>query len=81
MIGVPSSKENTTQQWDYPNCWAPLQAFVIQGLERTRHPIARYIAFKMAQNWIHTMYSGFLEQGYMYEKVSKVTDGSGVFTF
>ncbi|XP_065217876.1 trehalase-like isoform X2 [Planococcus citri] len=73
--GVPTSKENTTQQWDYPNCWAPLQAIVIQGLERTKHPIARYVAFKMAQNWVKTLYTGFSLHGFMYEKYSAIELG------
>lgn len=23
---------NTTQQWDFPNAWSPLQYFIIEGL-------------------------------------------------
>lgn len=70
VVGVPNSKVNTTEQWDFPNCWAPLQSIVIQGLERTGHSIAKYVSFKMAQSWIHTTYTGYVEHGYMFEKVS-----------
>lgn len=72
VLGVPTSKDNTTQQWDFPNNWSPLQAIVIQGMERSQHPIGKYIAYKMAQRWIKTTYTGFNEHGYMYEKVSKL---------
>jgi len=64
------SKDNTQQQWDFPNSWPPLESIVVQGLERTGHPVARFIAFKMAQSWIHTAHTGFIKQGYMFEKVS-----------
>lgn len=68
---VPTSLSNTTEQWDFPNGWAPLQAIVIQGLERTGHPMARYIAFNMAQKWIKTTYAGFQANDTMFEKVKE----------
>lgn len=30
--GVPTSLVNTTQQWDFPNAWAPLQFWIIEAL-------------------------------------------------
>lgn len=71
FTAIPTSLKQTGEQWDYPNGWAPLQAIVIQGLERTGHPMARYIAFNMAQKWIKTTYAGFQENATMFEKVRK----------
>lgn len=73
--GVPTSLINTTEQWDYPNCWPPLQAIVIQGLERSNHPVAKYIAFGLAQNWVRTMYTGFVTYGVMFEKYNAIEEG------
>lgn len=68
--GIPTTIHNTTQQWDFPNCWAPLQSFVIQGLEKSGNPTAERIAYNLARAWIKTMYEGFQNGTQMYEKVS-----------
>ena len=31
--GVLTSLYNTSQQWDAPNAWPPLQYFVVEGLQ------------------------------------------------
>lgn len=33
QYGIPTSLQNTGQQWDFPNAWAPLQDLVIRGRE------------------------------------------------
>lgn len=60
---------NSTQQWDYPNCWPPLQAMVIQGLDRTNYKPAQTVAINLAKSWINTNYIGFVNNGTMFEKV------------
>lgn len=64
--------DNSTQQWDFPNCWAPLQAFAIHGLDNTGNPEAKKIAFNLAQAWIRTTYEGWRNATEMYEKVSTI---------
>lgn len=58
------------EQWDYPNAWPPLQAFLIQGLDRTNQRLAQIIAFRLAQVWLSTNYKGFTNYQMMFEKVS-----------
>lgn len=59
----------SSQQWDYPNAWPPLQAYIIQGLDRTGHSCAQQVAAKMAEVWLSSNYKGFAEKLTMYEKV------------
>ena len=35
--GVVTTLVNSTQQWDYPNGWAPLQWIAIEGLKQYGH--------------------------------------------
>jgi len=60
----------SSQQWDYPNAWPPLQAYIIQGLDRTEQPFAQQVAAKMAEVWLCTNYKGFAEKSIMFEKVN-----------
>lgn len=69
--GTPTSMYVSSQQWDFPNAWPPLQAFIIQGLDRTQHKIAQEVAAKMADTWLRTNYKGFSEKRVMFEKVYK----------
>jgi alpha,alpha-trehalase len=59
----------SSQQWDYPNAWPPLQAYIIQGLDRTEQEFAQQMAAKMAEVWLSTNYKGFAERSIMFEKV------------
>lgn len=61
--------DNSTQQWDFPNCWAPLQAFLIHGLAQSGNKNAEKVALNFAQMWIKTTYEGFRNSTEMYEKV------------
>lgn len=68
--GIPTSLVNTSQQWDYPNAWPSMQAFIIQGLEKTQQPIARQVALKITDVWLRFNYKLYLKEFNMYEKVS-----------
>lgn len=69
FTGTPTSLYNTTQQWDFPNAWPPLQAFIIQGLDRSEDKNAQQVAAKLADVWLRTNYKGFSEEKMMFEKV------------
>lgn len=60
---------SSLQQWDYPNAWPPLQAFIIQGLDRTQQKHAQQVAVKLADVWLQSNYKGFTTQSAMFEKV------------
>lgn len=68
-VGIPTSKYETSQQWDFPNAWPPLQAFIIQGLDRTEQKLAQKVAVELTKIWLHTNYTGFAEKSVMFEKV------------
>jgi alpha,alpha-trehalase len=67
--GIPTSLEQTGEQWDFPNAWPPLQIIVIQGLIYTNNGYANTLAFELAQNWIYANYKSYLDTNVMFEKV------------
>nr|QOU33638.1 trehalase [Diaphorina citri] len=68
FYGTPTSLFNSTQQWDYPNAWAPLQAFIIQGLDYTQDKLAKQVAYRLAEKWLFTNYMGYETSKAMFEK-------------
>jgi len=71
--GIPTSMWNTTEQWDFPNAWSPLQYFLIEGLQNINSSVARKFAFRLTQKWITTNYcawnsTGGVDGGIMFEK-------------
>ncbi|CAN2387887.1 trehalase (brush-border membrane glycoprotein) [Pristimantis euphronides] len=73
--GLPTSLEETGQQWDFPNAWPPLQHMVIEGLERTESKKAKDIAFSLARKWVQVNYVAFKEYKAMFEKYNVEGDG------
>nr|XP_022911637.1 trehalase-like [Onthophagus taurus] len=73
--GMPTSLEYSGQEWDFPNAWPPLQAILVQGLERTGQPEAQIMAKQMATRWVHANLQGYNESGVMYEKYNCVEAG------
>lgn len=67
--GVPTSYTETGQQWDFPNCWPPLEHMLVVGLERTELPEARELAFRIAEGRVRGAYVNHLTKGHMFEKV------------
>jgi neutral trehalase len=73
--GVPTnpetesiSRSQTTQQWDFPNAWAPQQMFLISGLRHAVESGGEEEAFQLAQKWISTTYNGWVQTQNMFEK-------------
>lgn len=82
--GTPTSLYNSSQQWDFPNAWPPLQAFIIQGLDRTQQKLAQQVSFRLAEVWLRSNYKSFAEKSMMFEKydvlASGETGGGGEYT-
>ena len=74
--GVPTSMKETSQQWDFPNGWAPLQMFAIHGLGNLGSTGATTAA-QIASAWLQNNYNGWLAAHQMFEKYD-VTSTSGV---
>ena len=67
--GFPSTLSQTGEQWDFPNCWPPLEHMMVQGLEKTELPEAKELAFQLAEKRVRSAYFNFLKSGHMFEKV------------
>ena len=71
--GIPTSFEDSGQQWDFPNAWPPLQHILVAGLLKTGNPVARRMALIIARRYtVGTMFScpDGAEVCNMFEKVS-----------
>ncbi|XP_070547492.1 trehalase-like isoform X2 [Ptychodera flava] len=68
--GVPTSKTESGEQWDYPNAWPPLQEMVITGLAQSSLSEAQDMALTLAHNWTYCNWKTYedSEDDYMYEK-------------
>ena len=49
--GVPTSMEESGQQWDFPNAWPPLQHILVAGLLKTEDAEARKMALTIARRY------------------------------
>ncbi|XP_075230826.1 trehalase-like isoform X3 [Lycorma delicatula] len=73
--GVPTSLEETGEQWDFPNAWGPLQSIIIQGLDKLGTEASVKEAYKLADRWIRSNYEGFKISHTMYEKYDALRPG------
>jgi neutral trehalase len=73
--GLTSTTANTTQQWDRPNGWAPLQHMVIMGLNKTQVPEAQAFARELARVWVLSNLESYRMSGFMPEKMDAAVLG------
>ncbi|TQD96418.1 hypothetical protein C1H46_017913 [Malus baccata] len=66
--GIATSLTNSTQQWDFPNGWAPLQHMIVEGLLNSGLEEAKSTAEDIAVRWIRTNYVAFQKTHTMHEK-------------
>ena len=78
---MPTSLENSGQQWDFPNAWPPLQHVLIESLNQMENEEGKQLAFSLAKKWIDTNYLSYMETKphHMFEKVSLLYVGGGDF--
>ncbi|KAK9511962.1 hypothetical protein O3M35_000516 [Rhynocoris fuscipes] len=74
--GLPASVEYSSEKWDFPNAWPPLQSYIIQGFDKLGLEDGTNVAFHFAQKWIRTVYNGFQKNGKLYEKYDSLLVGS-----
>ncbi|RXF02561.1 trehalase family glycosidase [Pseudoalteromonas sp. PS5] len=67
--GLVSTLTPTSQQWDSPNGWAPLQWFAVSGL---RSYGQNQLASEIMQAWIYAVETGFAHLGCLLEKYNVV---------
>lgn len=73
--GIPTSLENSGEQWDFPNAWPPLQAIAVEGLLKLDTPQSRDKAFLFADRWVKSNYRGYKKFGNMFEKYDVLLPG------
>lgn len=69
--GVPASLwENSSQQWDFPNAWGPLQWMLVAAWHNSPSATLRAAAEKLAKTWLTTTYLAWESYNHtMFEKV------------
>ncbi len=67
--GIQTTENNTGQQWDAPNGWAPLEWMCIWGLNRCGQ---KTLAKTIAERWMHLNIAVFLRTGKLMEKYNVV---------
>jgi alpha,alpha-trehalase len=79
--GVVSTTQNTGQQWDFPNGWAPQQWMTIQGLNNYQH---HALADDITSRWLSITERVYSNTGKMMEKYNVIdlslTAGGGEYT-
>jgi hypothetical protein len=53
--GVMTTSINSTQQWDLPNAWAPLQSIIIDGLGFVNSPLSSDLKHTLQCRWLNNM--------------------------
>jgi alpha,alpha-trehalase len=72
--GLATTTEDTGQQWDAPNGWAPLQWIAISGL---RNYGERPLAAKVAAGWVAENARVYCKTGKLVEKYNVLDAGAG----
>ena len=79
--GVLTTENNTGQQWDAPNGWAPMQWMTIWGLDRCGQ---KDLARDIAQRWMKLNFDVFKRTGKLMERYNvmdtKLEAGGGQYT-
>ena len=72
--GLATTTENTGEQWDAPNGWAPLQWIAIDGLRRHGQP---ELAAQIAAAWVKENARVYCSTGKLVEKYNVREAGEG----
>ncbi len=72
--GFATTIEDTGQQWDAPNGWAPLQWIAIEGLRKSGE---QGLAAKIAESWVTENARVYCETGKLVEKYNVRDAGEG----
>lgn len=62
-------------QWDWPNGWAPMQMWTVDGLLNYGY---EHLAYRLAEKWLNCNVKVFRETGFLWEKYDVVHGHIGV---
>ena len=74
--GLPTSMEQSGQQWDFPNAWPPLQHMFIVALAQSRSTFLQNEARKRALSWVRSNWIGYVKTNHMFEKYVVTSEGN-----
>lgn len=66
--GIPSSTQESGQQWDFPNVWPPLVELTVTALENTETDLGRKLAEQVAHKFLNNVLNSYSASGNIYEK-------------
>lgn len=72
--GLATTTQETGQQWDAPNGWAPLQWMAIEGLRKHGQ---QQLAATIAQRWVAANLAEYRRSGKLVEKYNVDSAGEG----
>ena len=71
--GLPTSQNDSGQQWDFPNAWAPLQWFLVKGWEGADDEELKEAARNLTETWLRSNYQAWIQYNQsMFEKVREM---------
>ncbi|XP_066140147.1 trehalase-like [Euwallacea fornicatus] len=73
--GIPTSLDQSGEQWDFRNAWPPLQEFVVLGLLQTGNVDAIDMGKTFGHNWVAANMIGYNENKIMFEKYDALDPG------
>jgi alpha,alpha-trehalase len=73
--GVATTLCNSSQQWDFPNAWPPLQHIMVQSLLNAKAPRAQELARNLTSRWLYSNWVAWNSTGAMFEKYTAPTPG------
>jgi len=73
--GVATTLLNTSQQWDWPNAWPPLQQMLVEGLARCGGDGGPALAEDLATRWLASNMLGWQRDAVMHEKYDATRPG------
>ncbi|KAK9807093.1 hypothetical protein WJX73_003834 [Symbiochloris irregularis] len=73
--GIVTSLNDSGQQWDYPNAWAPLQSMMVDALLQHGGNEGERVARSLVQAWLGNNYAGWQAIDKMVEKYNAITSG------
>eukprot|EP00033_Pygsuia_biforma_P000733 GCRY01000858.1.p1 GENE.GCRY01000858.1~~GCRY01000858.1.p1 ORF type:complete len:585 (-),score=122.63 GCRY01000858.1:264-2018(-) len=75
--GLPNSLVNSTQQWDFPNVWAPAVFWAAESLRAMHDPEAHPLAKDIMGKFVSVAAEVFAKDGKMFEKYDCLTGEPG----
>jgi len=74
--GILTTLQNSSQQWDSPNAWAPLQSLMVAVMEELGTTESLQVASTLAIRWINATYIGYQNSQIMHEKYNAYIPGA-----